>query len=75
MKTVELPINEVNKSHNATEINNLVEREAQMVQGDKLENERINAKASVWLFDNRTCLWSNWVSERFYFLCYFCFWN
>lgn len=51
MKTVELPINEVNKSHSATDMNNLVEREAQMVQADKLENERINAKVSVNILD------------------------
>ncbi|XP_037797757.1 97 kDa heat shock protein-like [Penaeus monodon] len=55
MKTVELPINEVNKSHSATDMNNLVEREAQMVQADKLENERINAKNAVeeYVYDIR----------------------
>ncbi|ROT79071.1 heat shock protein [Penaeus vannamei] len=55
MKTVELPINEVSKSHSATEMNNLVEREAQMVQADKLENERINAKNAVeeYVYDIR----------------------
>ncbi|XP_050688436.1 heat shock 70 kDa protein 4-like isoform X2 [Eriocheir sinensis] len=47
LKTVELPVKEVVKAHNATQLNNLVEREAQMVQADKLENERINAKNAV----------------------------
>lgn len=46
LKTVELPVTEVVKAHTASQLNNLVEREAQMVQADKLENERINAKVS-----------------------------
>jgi len=43
------------KDHSATEMNNLVEREAQMVAGDKLENERINAKNAVeeYVYDIR----------------------
>lgn len=44
LKTVELPIKEVVKSHTPTQLNNLIERESQMVQADKLENDRINAK-------------------------------
>lgn len=43
---MELPVTEVVKAHTASQLNNLVEREAQMVQADKLENERINAKVS-----------------------------
>lgn len=51
LKTVELPVKEVVKAHNATQLNNLVEREAQMVQADKLENERINAKVTYpWIY-------------------------
>lgn len=44
LRTVDLPVKEVVKAHSANDLNILVEREAQMVQADKLENERINAK-------------------------------
>lgn len=64
MKTVELPINEVSKSHSATEMNNLVEREAQMVQADKLENERINAKVSVNMLETCAYFRIDFMSER-----------
>nr|WBG54462.1 heat shock protein [Austinograea rodriguezensis] len=55
LKTVDLPVKEVVKAHSANELNILVEREAQMVQGDKLENERINAKNAVeeYVYDVR----------------------
>lgn len=46
-KTVDLPIREVVKAQSPSQLNANVERESQMVQADKLENERINAKVSV----------------------------
>lgn len=55
IKTVELPIEEVVKSNTQTQLNNLMERESQMIQADKLENERINAKNAVeeYVYDIR----------------------
>ncbi|XP_066955456.1 heat shock 70 kDa protein 4 isoform X2 [Macrobrachium rosenbergii] len=54
-KTVELPVEEVVKANTQTQLNLLIEREAQMVQNDKLENERINAKNAVeeYVYDIR----------------------
>ncbi|KAK7073935.1 Heat shock 70 kDa protein 4, partial [Halocaridina rubra] len=55
IKTVELPVEEVVKACTQTELNNITERESQMVQADKLENERINAKNAVeeYVYDIR----------------------
>ncbi|KAK8402003.1 hypothetical protein O3P69_001230 [Scylla paramamosain] len=55
LKTVDLPVKEVVKAHTPNDLNILVEREAQMVQADKLENERINAKNAVeeYVYDIR----------------------
>lgn len=55
LKTIELPVKEVVKAHSLSQLNSLVERESQMVQADKLENERINAKNAVeeYVYDVR----------------------
>ncbi|KAG7161728.1 97 kDa heat shock protein-like [Homarus americanus] len=68
LKTVELPIKEVVKSHGPAELNSLVERESQMVQADKLENERINAKNAVeeYVYDVRSRIYDDlgqYISE------------
>ncbi|XP_068228279.1 97 kDa heat shock protein isoform X2 [Palaemon carinicauda] len=54
-KTVELPVEEVVNANTQTQLNLLLERESQMVQNDKLENERINAKNAVeeYVYDIR----------------------
>nr|XP_045623651.1 97 kDa heat shock protein-like [Procambarus clarkii] len=61
LKTVELPIKEVVKSYSPSELNSLVERESQMVQADKLENERINAKNAVeeYVYDVRSRIYDD----------------
>nr|AKB96224.1 heat shock protein [Cherax destructor] len=61
LKTVELPIKEVIKSLNAADLNSLVERESQMVQADKLENDRINAKNAVeeYVYDVRSRIYDD----------------
>ncbi|CAL4091419.1 unnamed protein product [Meganyctiphanes norvegica] len=59
LKTVDLPITEVVKALNRNQLNTLVEREAQMVAGDKLENDRINSKNAVeeYVYDLRSRLY------------------
>lgn len=49
-KTIDLPI--ITEVHNLPKekLNAIIELEAQMVQNDKLENERINAKVCSTLF-------------------------
>ncbi|KAK4306265.1 hypothetical protein Pmani_021888 [Petrolisthes manimaculis] len=69
MKTVDLPVREVVKAQSSSQLNAFVEREAQMVQADKLENERINAKNAVeeYVYDVRSRIYDDleqYVSEN-----------
>jgi len=59
LKTIDLPITEAVKSLSRNQVNSLVEREAQMVSADKLENDRINSKNSVeeYVYDLRSRLY------------------
>ena len=55
MKTIDLPVDCVVKGLNQTDLNRIIEQEAQMVSADKLENDRINAKNAVeeYVYDIR----------------------
>lgn len=59
LKTIDLPITEAVKALSRNQVNSLVEREAQMVSADKLENDRINSKNSVeeYVYDLRSRLY------------------